>query len=61
VRAPQDDLLTRLLTVEEDSHRLDPAKLGSFVTQMIIAGNATTCRLRGHLRRQRDDGGPSAD
>jgi cytochrome P450 len=42
LREPREDLLTRLLFAEEDGDRLDPAELGSFVTQMIVAGNDTT-------------------
>jgi cholest-4-en-3-one 26-monooxygenase len=41
-REPRDDLLTRLALVEIDGHRLDAAGLGSFVLQLIVAGNETT-------------------
>jgi cholest-4-en-3-one 26-monooxygenase len=41
-REPRDDLLTRLALAEIDGQRLDAVGLGSFVLQLIVAGNETT-------------------
>ena len=41
-RDPRDDLLTRLALAEIDGQRLDEAGLGSFVLQLIVAGNETS-------------------
>lgn len=41
-RDPRDDLLTRLALAEIDGQRLDAAGLGSFVLQLIVAGNETS-------------------
>lgn len=39
---PRDDLLTLLATAEVDGKRLDEAGLGSFILQLLVAGNETS-------------------
>jgi cholest-4-en-3-one 26-monooxygenase len=39
---PQDDLLSRLVHVEVEGQRFAPEELGSFVMQLLVAGNDTT-------------------
>jgi cholest-4-en-3-one 26-monooxygenase len=39
---PKEDLLTRLALAEIDGQRLDEAALGSFVLQLMVAGNETS-------------------
>jgi cytochrome P450 len=57
-RAPGDDVLSRLIAVEEAGDRLSPAELISFVILLYVAGHETTVNLIGNgtlaLLRNRD-------
>lgn len=47
-RAPGDDLLSGLISVEEAGDRLDAAELISFVVLLYVAGHETTVNLIGN-------------
>jgi cytochrome P450 len=46
--APGDDLLSRLLAVEDEGDTLSPAELISFVVLLYVAGHETTVNLIGN-------------
>ena len=45
---PADDLLSVLMTAEEEGHVLSPSELLGFCFLLIIAGNETTTKLVGN-------------
>ncbi|MEX2625407.1 MAG: cytochrome P450, partial [Ilumatobacteraceae bacterium] len=47
-RRPGDDVLSRLIAVEEEGDRLSPAELISFVILLYVAGHETTVNLIGN-------------
>jgi cytochrome P450 len=47
-RSPADDLLSRLIAVEEEGDRLSPQELISFVILLYVAGHETTVNLIGN-------------
>jgi cytochrome P450 len=46
---PPDDLITRLVTVEEDGERLHPVSARNQIRFLIMAGNETTTNFLGNL------------
>lgn len=44
-RAPQDDLLSRLIQAEVDGERLTEQEIGGFLELLIVAGQETTANL----------------
>ena len=44
-RAPEDDLLTKLIEAEVDGERLKPEEILAFVQLLLVAGNETTTNL----------------
>jgi cytochrome P450 len=57
-RRPGDDLVTALLSTEEDGDRMTEGELTAFLFLMVVAGNETTTKLLGnavhHLSRHPD-------
>ena len=47
-RKPGDDLLTRLLNVEDEGRRLTPAEMFANVALLLVAGHETTTRFLGN-------------
>lgn len=47
--APSDDLLSNLITVEEEGDRLSPSELLSVVAMMLVAGTDTTRNQLGNM------------
>jgi cytochrome P450 len=47
-RAPGDDLVTALLTTEDDGDRMTEGELTAFLFLMVVAGNETTTKLLGN-------------